>query len=281
MQDTLNAKIADLHVFLYGGLRSLPFSLGGTMLLLGLFTSNYAILFFLIGLLIIAPVGSWIINRLVPLMWFCLRYIWYGIRYLFNGGGEGIKDSIPQDPLNIEAFKTSVDDVCKIIIPFGKSKNSNNSDNGTKETVISSEWMAMSSFFIGYAVCNALQLYKNDMTGSAAINSPDAPDTENKVNKRKSQAMFALVSITIFALVVLIFRWNTGCEPAISIFDYNIRFGLLFTGPLFGIIGYYWYQLLSIVGQGRLSDIFGIANRLLAPSAIKNGPIACVPIPAR
>lgn len=263
MQDTLNAKIADLHVFLYGGLRSLPFALGGTMLLLGLFTSNYAILFFLIGLLIIAPLGTWGLNRLIPIMWYCLRYLWYLILWVFKGG-EGVEK--PQDPFNIELFKVHVDDVCKLIIPFGDSKNSSTE----KETVISSEWMAMTSFFIGYITCNALQLYTSDATGSATLNSPDSPDTEMKVNKRKSQAMFALVSIAIFALVVIVFRWNTGCEHIAS---------SLFTGPLFGIIGYYWYQLLSSVGQGRLSDIFGIANRLLVPSAIKNGPIACVPLP--
>lgn len=268
MQDTLNAKIADLHVFLYGGLRSLPFSLGGTMLLLGLFTSNYAILFFLIGLLIIAPLGSWVMNRLVPMMWYCLRYLWYLILWVFKGGDPSVETSKPLDPFNIEAFKVKVDDVCKLIIPFGDSKNSSTE----KETVISSEWMAMSSFFIGYITCNALQLYTSDVTGSATINSPDSPDTEMKVNKRKSQAMFALVSIAIFALVVIVFRWNTGCEKFVSV---------IITTPLFGIIGYYWYQLLSSVGQGRLSDIFGIANRLLVPSAIKNGPIACVPLPAR
>ena len=276
MQDTLNAKIADLHVFLYGGLRSLPFALGGTMLVLGLFTSNYAILFFLIGLLIVAPLGSWIINRMIPIIWNSLRYLWYLILYVFYGGKD-VESSKPTDFLNIKSFMITVDDVCKLIIPFGNSKNSSSGP----ETVISSEWMAMSSFFIGYAMCNALQLYSNDVTGSATLKSPDAPDTENKVNKRKSQAMFALVSISIFARVVLIFRWSTGCEPVINLFSANIPFGLLFTAPLFGILGYYWYQLLSGVGQGRLSDIFGIANRLLVPSAIKNGPIACVPIPAR
>ena len=278
MQDTLNAKIADLHVFLYGGLRSLPFALGGTMLLLGLFTSNYAILFFLIGLLIVAPLGSWFINRMIPLLWNSIRYGWYLIlKYIIKD--KDADSSNPTEFFHITSFKTTVDDVCKLIIPFGTSKNAENAP----ETVISSEWMAMSSFFIGYALCNAIQLYNNDMNGSAALNSPDEPDTQNKVNKRKSQAMFALVSISIFALVVLIFRWNTGCEPLIniSILDWNIPFGLLLTGPLFGVIGYYWYQLLSIVGQGRLSDIFGIANRLLVPSAIKNGPIACIPLPAR
>ena len=101
---------------------------------------------------------------------------------------------------------------------------------------------------------------------------PNAPDTQIKINKRKSQAMFALVSIAIFAFIVLIFRWNTGCEKGI---------GIVLTAVGFGAGGYFWYKLLSEVGQGRLSDIFGIANRLLVPSAIKNGPIACVPIPAR
>jgi hypothetical protein len=64
---------------------------------------------------------------------------------------------------------------------------------------------------------------------------------------------------------------NEGCEKWI---------GALLTAAGFGTAGYYWYDLLSKVGQGRLSDIFGIANRLLAPSAIQNGPIACVPIPS-
>ena len=266
MQDTLNAKIADLHVFLYGGLRSLPFALGGTMLLLGLFTSNYAILFFLIGLLIVAPLGSWVINRIIPMIWNCLLYARYFIySILKRPDAESYK---PASFLTIPYFDVLVDDVCKLIIPFDDSNNSTKE----KETDISSEWTSMTFFFIGYAICNALQLYNNDITSSATLNSPDAPDTQNKVNKRKSQAMFALVSIAIFALVVLVFRWNTGCEKFVS---------FIFTAPLFGVIGYYWYQLLSSVGQGRLSDIFGIANRLLVPSAIKNGPIACVPIPAR
>jgi hypothetical protein len=265
MQDTLNAKIADLHVFLYGGLRSLPFALGGTMLIIGLFTSNYAILFFLIGLLIVAPLSSWVINRMIPIIYNCILYLGYLILYLIKGK-EGAEPYKPTDFLGISFFKVKVEDVCKLIIPFGSSSS------GELETVISSEWMAMVSFFIGYVVCNALQLYNNDVTGSAALNVQNTPDTQVKVNKRKSQAMFALVSISIFALVVLVFRWSTGCEKMISV---------LITGPLFGILGYYWYQLLSEVGQGRLSDIFGIANRLLVPSAIKNGPIACVPVPAQ
>jgi hypothetical protein len=262
MQDTLNAKIADLHVFLYGGLRSLPFALGGTMLLIGLFTSNYAILFFLIGLLLVAPFGAWAVNHVIPMIWNGLQYVVYLVASLLNKNTSFAK---PVDFLDIPYFKTKVADICKLSIPFSSS------NSGEYETVISSEWMAMVSFFIGYVVCNSLQLYKNDVTSSAALNSPDAPDKQVKANKRKSQAMFALVSVAIFALVAIIFRMNTGCEKGVGVF---------LTGLGFGAAGYYWYQLLSEVGQGRLSDIFGIANRLLAPSAIQNGPIACVPIPA-
>jgi hypothetical protein len=48
----------------------------------------------------------------------------------------------------------------------------------------------------------------------------------------------------------------------------------------FIFMGHGWYKALSKVGQDRLSDLFGIANRLLPPSAINNAPIACVPVPS-
>ena len=259
MQDTLRGIISDLHVFLYGGLRSLPFTLGGTMLILGLFTSNYAILFFLIGFLIAAPLATWVVNRFIPLTWNAGWYIAYYISLMF---GKGIQQ--PGEWLEMSYFKTQLGDVCKLVIPYLAT-------NDGAEVVISSEWMAMVSFFIGYVICNALQLYNTDMSNSASINSANAADTEMKVKKRKGQAMVALISIILFALIVLYFRMTEGCERAI---------GILLTVAGFGTAGYYWYDLLSMVGQGRLSDIFGIANRLLAPSAIKNGPIACVPIPS-
>ena len=256
MQDTLRAKIEDIHVFLYGGLRSLPFALAGTMLLIGLFTSNYAVLFFLIGLLIITPHTTLSLN--------------YAIAMIYNLGKMiasmlGIATDKSASVFDIPYFRTKMTDICKLCIPFSSSKSSE------YETVISSDWTAMVAFFVGYVVCNSLQLYNNNITSSEAINSPDAPDTQTKVNKRKTQAMFALISISIFALIAMIFRMNTGCERGI---------GIIFTSIVFGYLGYLWYNILSSTGEGRLSDIFGIANRLLAPSAIKNGPIACVPIPA-
>ena len=259
MQDTLVGIISDLRVFLYGGLLSLPFTLGGTMLILGLFTSNYAILFFLIGFLIVAPLSTWVVNRFVPLLLNTFVYIGH-----YAAPMVGTSVEAPKGLFEMDYFKTKMGDICKLVIPYMTN------DDGQEEVVISSEWMAMVSFFIGYVICNALQLYNTGST-SASLNVPNAPDTEMKTQKRKGQAMMALVSIIIFALIAIRFRMYNGCEDWV---------GILLTAALFGLGGYHWYDLLSKVGQGRLSDIFGIANRLLAPSAIQNGPIACVPIPS-
>ena len=261
MQDTLKGIISDLRVFLYGGLRSLPLVLGGTMLILGLFTSNYAILFFLLGFLIAAPLATLLVNRFIPFLFNGLWYIVYYASFLITK--EGIQK--PGEWSEMSYFTVPVGDICRLVIPYPTI------NNRVEEVVISSEWMAMVSFFIGYIICNALQMYNTNMSNSASINSANASDTDSKIKKRKGQAMIALISIILFALIVLGFRLNEGCENWI---------GAFLTAAGFGTAGYYWYDLLSKVGQGRLSDIFGIANRLLAPSAIQNGPIACVPIPS-
>ena len=45
LKDVLN----NIKGFLYAGLAHLPLSIGSTMLVLGLFKGNYAMLFFLVG----------------------------------------------------------------------------------------------------------------------------------------------------------------------------------------------------------------------------------------
>ena len=57
--------IRDIRFFMYGGMNSLPLTIGGTMLILGLFTANYAMLFYLLGFLIITPVKLWLYNILL------------------------------------------------------------------------------------------------------------------------------------------------------------------------------------------------------------------------
>lgn len=240
--DSLKDVISDIRVFLYGGVTTLPLTIAGTLSILGLFTANYAILFFLVGFLILTPLAASVLN-------FALGAIFIGSSF--------------------NPFKAKTTDICKLVIPYTTLKNPVGISD---ENVVSSSWVAMISFFTGYVFTNALKLYNRETDASTIkVTSTSGSDINTMIMNRKSQAILSLASIAIFALIVLGFRYYTGCESIV---------GMILTTVLFTFGGYGWYQLLSLTGQDRLSDIFGIANRLLPPSAIENGPIACLPIPA-
>lgn len=228
--DSLKDIISDIRIFLYGGARTLPLTLAGTMLVLGLFTANYAILFFLVGFLILAPFGAWIIN--------------FALGMIFTG----------------KTFRARTSDMCKVNVPFSTL---NSPSSVQEDIVISSAWVAMIAFFVGYIFSNAVELYSRESPNT------EESDVESKIGNRKTQAIIAMASIVAFALVVFGFRYYTGCESIL---------GMSLTSILFVFVGHGWFKALSSVGQDRLSDLFGIANRLLAPGAIQNAPIACVPI---
>lgn len=237
--DSLKDIISDIRVFLYGGISTLPLTIAGTLSILGLFTANYAILFFLLGFLIIAPLGASIINLIGGALF----------------GGFGI-------------FKAKTGEVCKVVIPYTTLQNPIGISEGA---VISSSWVAMITFFIGYLFTNGLELYKRESDDTTiTVTSTSASDLNTMVTNRKSQAIIAMASIIVFALIVLAFRYSSGCESVL---------GMILTSIIFVFTGHGWYKALSKVGQDRLSDLFGIANRLLPPSAINNAPIACIPMP--
>lgn len=238
--ESLKSIVSDIRTFLYGGMVTLPLTIAGTMMVLGLFTANYAVLFFLLGFLVLTPSISTLLNN--------------SLDYFFEGSS---------------LFKAKTTDICKINIPFTTMKNP---VGFSEENVISSAWTAMISFFIGYIFTNGIELYNRESTETTiTVTSGSGSDIDSKVNNRKSQAMIAMASIIFFALVALGYRYYSGCESTL---------GMILTSVLFIYGGHGWYQLLSKVGQDRLSDVFGIANRLLSPGAITNGPIACVPIRA-
>ena len=233
--DSLKQIISDIPVFLNSGLTTLPLTLGGTLLIIGLFTANYAILFFLLGFLVVVPLFAMVMD------------------FMFSW----LPDSL---------IKVTTAEICRIIIPFTTLQN----PQGRKEEkVVASAWMAMITFFIGYMFHNALKLYSLQTTDpSLTVDTNSASDM--KTTNRMSQAMVALVSIVVVGLILVIFHHRIGCESL---------FGMILTTVVFSIGGYYWYSMLSGIGQDRLSDLFGIANRLLPPSAITNGPVACIPDP--
>jgi len=245
--DSLRDIISDIRIFLYGGILTLPLTIAGTLSILGLFTANYAILFFLVGYLVLTP----------------------GVAVCLNAVGDAIFSYISYNP-----FKAKFGDICKVVIPFSQlpigSANSTTNSKGSGETIISSSWVAMVAFFIGYIFTNGLELYNRESPATTlTVTSTDASDLDKKVTNRKTQAIIAMISTLVFALIALGFRYYSGCESML---------GMILTTFGFVFLGHGWYKALSAVGQDRLSDLFGIASRLLPPSAINNAPIACIPV---
>lgn len=243
--DTLQAIVSDIRVFFYSGVTTLPLSLGGTMLLLGLFTANYAMLFFLVGYLIGVPFVNGLLNLLV--------------------------DIVP------DFFRTKTADVCSIVSPFSSgsssstSSTSSSSSSSTPSYHIVSQWMAMVVFFISYFIRNAVALMMRapEPTGAIEVTEAQVKEIERKASYRKTQAVVSLLSIVIVASIFLILRIRTGCESVV---------GTILGIILYGIAGYGWYEALRSISQDRLADLFGIANRLLSPGAIANGPVVCLPV---
>ena len=240
--DTLQAILSDIRVFLYSGAQNLPLSLAGTMLLLGLFTANYAMLFFLFGFLVVVPFTNMGWDAL--LMW-----------------GNAFLES----KLSV-SLRVKTGDVCTVIIPFLSSATA-----PSDAYHISSQWTAMVSFFFGYMIRNAVKLLvrEPEPTGSVEVTAEQVKEQDRKASYRKIQAVVSAVSMVIVASALFIMRFNTGCESMVG-------FILGLVG--FGAMGYFWYDALSSIGQDRLSDLFGIANRLLPPGAIVNGPVVCLPV---
>jgi hypothetical protein len=237
--ESLKNIVSDIRVFLYGGILTLPLTMAGTLAILGLFTANYAVLFFLLGFIVLTPLIATAINFVI-------------------GNIESIGPH----------FKVKTSDVCKLVIPYTTLQNPVGS---AEENVVSSTWVAMVAFFIGYMFTNGIQLYNREIQDvSIKIQGTSSSDLNTMVTNRKTQAIIALLSTVIFGCIALGFRFYSGCENKLSI---------ILTTFIFLWIGFGWYKALSKVGEDRLSDVFGIANRLLPPSAISNAPIACVPVP--
>lgn len=233
--DSLISIGNDIRIFMYGGLVSLPLTIAGSMVLLGLFTGNYAMLFFLIGFLLLTPLVS------------------YGINLLFI---------IAAKRSGSKLFDAYMSDICKLNAEYIDGPKV---EGAELEPVVSSSWVAMVSFFIGYLVTNAIKLHNYESIEESTTESKDS----SRITNRKSQAIIAIAAIIIFSSIALAYRYKSGCES---------KAGMIPTSLLFGWAGYGWYKLQSCSGDDRLADLFGIANRLLQPDATNNGPIACVPI---
>jgi hypothetical protein len=117
----------------------------------------------------------------------------------------------------------------------------------------------------------------NDANASGVL--PDNNDSTiiSKISTRKTQAWVAIISIAVALFGFIYYRCMSNCETIFRSIETNIIGGITMIA-FFGL-GIGWYYALSSIGEDRLSDLFGIANRLLPPGALVNGPVACVPTP--
>lgn len=240
MGDRLLDILKDMQVFVYGSIANLPLCIGATMLLFGLFTCNYAMLFFLVGFLIAAPLVATAGNKLAE---------W----------------------LKLNDFQIPTKDVCGISTEFKTTPSS----TGANEYVIISNWFAMMLFFCGYILMNAIQMVIRPEEVDNKIDS--GKSQTGKLLNRTTQAYTSIVIISLLIIALCIYRYNSSCES----FAQNSWLGgiiLIVLGAIYISSGVGWYYLLSQMGEDRLSDLFGIANRLLPPGAFQKEPMACLPV---
>jgi hypothetical protein len=222
--DSLRTVINDIKVFFYGGLTTLPLSIAGTMLIIGMFTANYAMIFFLCGYLIFVPGIVLIVNMIMK---------------AFD-------------------YSSTRSSNCGIVIPFTTLRGTASSSYNDGI----SYWLPMITFFIGYMLHNSISLYLMNFSNDSA--NPES------VKNRKMLACISFATIIVFAVIILYFRLVTECDSPLEMIPVTLLFTALGAG---------YYYLINIHGELRLTDLFGIANRVLKPSELNNGPIACAPVP--
>jgi hypothetical protein len=228
---------SDIKFFINSGFQTLPFTLAGTMLILGFYTANYAMLFFLIGYLIMVPTGTFLINLL----------------FTFIPGHEQ-RWLFPKQSSNCNA------------VTYHPTMSSPDSKIPGIDSVIT-YWMSMFAFFIGYMFTNAWSLYNKPVTYPDKADDATKKATDTKAMFRESQSLVGMVVILLIALIFIVVRLMlTECDSIV---------GFILAVP-FAALGWWWYTQLAAVGNDRLSDLFGIANRLMTSQSLANGPYACI-----
>lgn len=238
---TLLTLIDDIRSFINNGLAVLPLTIIGTALLISLMSANYAMLFMLMIMIVFVPGLLFFGNMLLELI------------------------TTPFGAPTSQWLGARSSDLCDLLPPFPVPSRPS---IGLQYT-FGSYWLAMVSFYIGYTISNAVALLRKDTQMPVNADEPTQKMVQTGQNNRKTQAIGAIITTLLFGLIVIIMRiMNSGCEPYI----FSV-ISIIF----FAVFGWVIYIILAAVGQDRLSDIFGIANRLLSPDSMNSVPYACLP----
>ena len=173
------------------GFRSLPVILATTIFILGMTQGNVNFFFFFVGMFLVTPTTTLIVNRI----WELLVTFVPGFKHI-NPAMYIVKDG---SAAQCTVFSTDPSSIQNMI-------------------GVHSYWMAMMAFFFSYLFINAYMLY--DMKASKK-----AP--KHAVEARKRQALMSVAILSLVATLVTIFRYATSCETALGIlFSWGVGGGL-------------------------------------------------------
>jgi hypothetical protein len=153
----------------------------GTTLILGLTQGNLNFLFFFVGLAILAPTASLLLNIIVEFIFSKFPGLIPAELWAVKGGNVAQCAMLPL---------LSMQNPPEIV------------------TVVPSYWLTVISFFYGYLFVNAYTLYNKQ----AESNAP-----QEKVDARKSQAMMGMVTVIGLAIITTIFRYMSSCETGLGV----------------------------------------------------------------
>ncbi len=138
--------------------------------------------------------------------------------------------------------------------------------------VFPSYWMAHMSFFFGYILANAADMFAEDpkvvlqLVAGASSDAVKA-SVAQKMTARKEKAQMLLITLSVFFVLLTLSRViATGAETL---------GGVLFAFFILGGIGAGWYFGAQAMGAVN-SDIFGISMQMMSPDSAATKPKTCV-----
>jgi hypothetical protein len=225
--------------YLYRGIQQLPIVLSATSLLFTITTGSIAHLNLSIGMVALMPFYTYVMQMTFDFI---------------NSKLGATRDK----------WTMSTSDVCRLVPPEGKPLLKFYSAQSIELNSVPSYWLTSISFFVGYCISNAVDIYTTPAENDA--------DPKNK-DRRRYQAVFLITSIVLLTCLILglRFRYMSGCEGRglIGLIDSV----LAAIGA--SVIGYGMYTLSRKCGA-RDSDLFGVLSQVLPVSATSSNPTVCM-----
>ena len=222
------SQLYRIKEFIIAGVSSLPLILGGISLLLACSTANTGFAILAVCLALIVPFVTYLLNLISPII----------IKILQLLPAEYVGD-VTQTAASVCRLAPSTDTMPAAAFP--------------------SYWMASIVFFFSFVFMNGLSLY-NFASGQNA--------SDDKVSSRKTHAIIGMTASVVLGLLLLSWRFKTGCENGIGLF-----MSLAFIGLGVGL-----FKLFDSCGLLRVIDLYGIGARLLPTSATAAPTQVCFPV---